>query len=200
MIKILMIAALFIATSAHADKVAYNREVRLTTESNHVKVVHLHNALNMTSRSEFYLPDNQIKPVNSPMLSHLIFDKRSKLFVGLSNIKYRGNAQIIIWNQLGEELAQKSFSCEALGAFNCIESTTNWIHWFNEEDIEFNIIMGSNSIPKALIVKEPEHHSCLWLSDKEHGKEYRNELINDFGLDYFNKINCAEKTLYRVEL
>jgi hypothetical protein len=120
---------------AFADRIAYGGSVSLEKVSDTLSVQHRHDWSNPLHVSSIKVVDRRsgkelfTKPV--PALTYLWISPDSRYIVGLSNIKYLNQYQLIVLSSDGQELLKQDL--RSTDWAQATESVSNWINWYKPE-------------------------------------------------------------------
>lgn len=130
----LMDAALLMlsATNAVADRAAYMGVVDLKRISSALTVTHHHDWSNPLHASSLRAMDSasgkQLFDMAVPAITYLWISPDSHYIVGLSNIKYLNQYQLIVLSDSGRELLKRDLTNEDWARQTA--SVTNWLNWY----------------------------------------------------------------------
>ena len=119
---------------AHADRAQYRDAVTLSAQTADLRVEH-HNDWSKPERPA-YIRASEVASCNelfskpSPALTYLWVSLDTQYIVGLSNIKFQNQYQLIVLDRSGEQLLAEDLT--SLDWARQKESVTNWIHWYKE--------------------------------------------------------------------
>ena len=132
-----MIAALALSASpAFADRAAYSGVVDLKKTSLALSVEHHHDwshpAHPSTLRVRDRLSGKPLFDTTVPAITYLWISPDSRYIVGLSNIKYLNQYQLIVLSDSGQELLKQDLT--AIDWARRTGSVTNWLNWYKSPE------------------------------------------------------------------
>ncbi|MRW83426.1 hypothetical protein GJ698_04895 [Pseudoduganella sp. FT26W] len=142
LIALLAGALLLISAPAFADRSAYRGVVDLKVESEAFVAVHHHDWKNPLHPSSLHvrerLSGKELFDKAVPALTYLWISPDSQYIVGLSNIKYLNQYQLIVMSRSGEELLKQDMT--TLDWARVHASVSNWINWYKEPAPKITLI------------------------------------------------------------
>jgi hypothetical protein len=152
---------LALLTTAHADRVGYDRVIDLRAETDTVQAQHHHDwstkthdaRWNMisTTKDPFTVDNNYSylllrdkatgtelfrRPV--PALTYIWISPDSKYVVGISNIKLWNPYQLVVFSKSGNRLLERDMAGVRWPGVS--GSVTNWINWYKEPVPQITIV------------------------------------------------------------
>lgn len=130
-----LLAATFfvlLANPAFADRAAYSGVLDLKKTSDALSVEHHHDWSNPAHLSSLRVVDRtsgkELFDKAVPAITYLWISPDSQYIVGLSNIKYLNQYQLIVLARSGRELLKQDLS--TLDWAQSTASVTNWLNWY----------------------------------------------------------------------
>ena len=124
------------ASQAVADRAAYGGVVDLKRISAALTVTHHHNWSNPLRASSLRAVDSasgkQLFEVAVPAITYLWISPDSHYIVGLSNIKYQNQYQLIVLSDSGRELLKQDLTNVDWARHT--GSVTNFLNWYKEPE------------------------------------------------------------------
>ena len=120
------------ASPAFADRAAYGGAVDLWKASPALLVAHHHDWSNPAHPSTLQVTDRlsfqPIFEIDVPAITYLWISPDSHYVVGLSNIKYRNQYQLIVLSDSGREVLKQDLT--DVDWARPTGSVTNWLNWY----------------------------------------------------------------------
>lgn len=178
--------------AAYGDSVPYSGKLHLEVHNQSFSISHDHDWASRYSVIMINDVNDKNKIlVKSPPLRYIgIID--GEYILGLSDIKFENNIQIILLNMKGERIFERGVDCsnpELAGSF-CGGSVTNYISWFNAEDPDPALIRLKNG-ELSLSIRSPHSE---WCSQIDKNEKLRNALSDHYGKYFISDLKCNEPT------
>lgn len=185
----------FLSCRVFSDVAPYDQTVDISTSKFDIRVSHHHERHDGAYDSYLRInKKNKEVMIFSPPLTSLFILKEGEFIVGLSNIKFDNNYQLVVWNDEGKEIFKRPIACkdEEMIGFFCTETTTNYVNWYS---FDYLLVEGvfENRVMKKIKISTPKHYFCkAMLLDKGLEKI----LVGEFGAHYVQDLLCENDVVF----
>ena len=99
-----------------------------------------------------------------PALTHLWISPDGRFIVGLSNIKLRNPAQVVVFNVRGDRLLARAVDYSTFRGVE--ESVTNWVRWYKEPTPQISIETTSDGLLLSVQSNDSEPPRTFTFTDR----------------------------------